>query len=236
VALQEVALLNVNGHIRDQATDLGEMTQMEVRFGTAWHFSVPEPHYGEAPSGAGLYGNAILSKLPITASRLIALPRAAESAEIEPAGTPHSLAGLRYTDVDRPLRQPRAMLQATVTWPDGRDLTAISTHFSHIGSGERLLQAGAVAEQLRAVPVGVALGDLNAPIESRELEPLRQFDDAFDAAGVPAGDERRQSMDEPDARIDHILLRGLRATACRVAREAADASDHWPVVADLATA
>jgi endonuclease/exonuclease/phosphatase family metal-dependent hydrolase len=236
VALQEVALLNIDGVIHDQATALAAMTEMEARFAAAWHFPLPEPHYGEPAAGAGLLGNAILSRLPITASRTTALPQAPESAEIEPAGSGHTLSGVRYTDLDRPVRQPRSALTVTVTLPDGGDLTAISTHFSHIGSGERLLQASAMAEQLTGTERGILLGDLNAPIESRELAPLRRFGDAFDAAGIPAGDERRRSIDEKDSRIDHVLVHRIQVTACRVARETTDASDHWPVIADLAMA
>jgi endonuclease/exonuclease/phosphatase (EEP) superfamily protein YafD len=51
---------------------------------------------------------------------------------------------------------------------------------------------------------------------------------------VPAGDPRRASCG--DWPIDHVRVRGLDVAACRVAVEAGDASDHWPVVADLVLA
>jgi endonuclease/exonuclease/phosphatase family metal-dependent hydrolase len=78
----------------------------------------------------------------------------------------------------------------------------------------------------------VVTGDLNAPVAADELAPLRgSFDDAFAAIGVPAGDDRRRSCNA--VAIDHVFVRGLEVTACRVATEAGDRSDHWPVVADL---
>jgi hypothetical protein len=41
------------------------------------------------------------------------------------------------------------------------------------------------------------LGDLNAAIERSDLEPLRRgLEDAFDHVVIPAGDERRQSLEE----------------------------------------
>ncbi|HEY0442633.1 MAG TPA: hypothetical protein VGC90_00270, partial [Candidatus Limnocylindrales bacterium] len=49
--------------------------------------------------------------------------------------------------------------------------------------------------------------------------------------GTPPGDRRRASCDSD--RIDHVLVRGLDAVACRVVREAGDLSDHWPVIATL---
>jgi endonuclease/exonuclease/phosphatase family metal-dependent hydrolase len=234
VALQEVALLNVDATVQDQATALSQLTEMEVRFGAVRHFALPEPHYAETAHGAGLFGNAILSRLPITDSQVIALPQAPETDRIEPEGEDHPLSGVRWIDLDRPVREPRCLLLATVTLPDGRDLTIGSTHFSHIGSGERRVQAEAVVDALAGSEVAALLGDLNAPIHRRELEPLRGvFHDAFTQVGLPVGDEDRQTLDEHQASIDHILLRGLRATECRVVREAGDASDHWPVVATI---
>ena len=78
----------------------------------------------------------------------------------------------------------------------------------------------------------IVTGDLNAPIDTSELAVLRDgFDDAFVAVGIPEGDDRRRSCGPWS--IDHILVRGFEVISCRVAREAGDLSDHWPIVADL---
>jgi phage shock protein A len=135
VALQEVALLNVDAKVQDQATALSQLTDMEARFGAVRHFPLPEQHYGEVAHGAGLFGNAILSRLPITDSRVLALPHEPATAVIEPEGEDHPLSGVRWMDLDHPMREPRCLLLSTVTLPDGRDLTIGSTHFTHVGSG-----------------------------------------------------------------------------------------------------
>jgi endonuclease/exonuclease/phosphatase (EEP) superfamily protein YafD len=78
----------------------------------------------------------------------------------------------------------------------------------------------------------ILTGDFNAPVEAAEMVSLRGVvDDAFAAVGVPAGDVRRQSCGQQA--IDHIYVRGCAVEGCRVADETGDASDHWPVVADL---
>lgn len=102
-----------------------------------------------------------------------------------------------------------------------------------MGSGQRRRQAERVADAAATLPGAVVVaGDLNAPIESQDLEPLRKdLVDASAAAGVPAGHPGRHSY--PGQAIDHVLVRGLRVASCRVATEAGDASDHWPVVAEL---
>jgi endonuclease/exonuclease/phosphatase (EEP) superfamily protein YafD len=76
----------------------------------------------------------------------------------------------------------------------------------------------------------LVVGDHNAPIEAADMRALSaDLDDAFAAVGVEPGDARRASCGT--LRIDHVLSRGLRATACRVVTEAGGASDHLPVVA-----
>ena len=55
--------------------------------------------------------------------------------------------------------------------------------------------------------------------------------DAFSTVGIAPGDPARASSGA--SAIDHILVRGLAVETCRVATEAGDASDHWPIVADF---
>ena len=95
------------------------------------------------------------------------------------------------------------------------------------------MQADAAHAALGLAPGPTLLaGDFNAAIDADELTPLgREWDDAFEAAGVPADDERRRSCGR-DA-IDQLFTRGLETTDCRVVTEAADASDHWPVLATM---
>ena len=232
VALQEVALMTLHGVVQDQAREIGRLTGMDDRYASVAHFPIIEPESGEV-IGATFWGNAILSRHPIGASRTVALPAPGDDELVEPAESALEFAGLRYGDAGVGAREPRCALVADVQLPTG-DAHFVSTHLSHVGAGQRRAQAARIAETVAdfGSPVIVA-GDLNAPIVGPELEPLRtSLTDAFAASGVPPGDAARASCG-PLA-IDHVLMRGLAATTCAVVHQAGDASDHWPVLATLA--
>jgi endonuclease/exonuclease/phosphatase family metal-dependent hydrolase len=117
---------------------------------------------------------------------------------------------------------------ATARTPFG-PLSVASAHLSHVGSGERLLQATALAD----AGVELVLGDMNAAIDRPELAPFAGWTDAFAAAGIPRGDDRRRSTDDGWP-IDQVLVRGdWHVQDCAVATAAGDASDHYPVLATL---
>jgi len=221
VALQEVALLSRDGDLVDNAGDLARQLRMEVRYGAVRTFSVTD---GAAVTGVGCFGNAFLSRSPIRSSRVVALPAAAADALVEPAGTDHPAAGIRYADAPPSIREPRCLVLAEL---DG--LLVGSTHFSHIGSGERRLQAEATATAFDATSPAILLGDLNAAIESTELTPFAAWTDAFEA---PPGDPTRISTDD-GMRIDQVLSRRASVRGGRVLRESGDLSDHYPVVAEV---
>jgi len=235
VALQEVALLNDEGVTFDQAAELGRATGMAWRYGAVRHFPVHDPEHGP-DVGAGLFGNAILSRLPFRAVRTTGLPPADALAFIEPPEHEHPYAGIRYAEAPLHVREPRCLLVAELELPGAAPpLSFACTHLSHIGSGERRIQADTIARWADAATGPFVLaGDLNAAIRDPELAPLRdRLTDSFEAAGIPPGDQARTSTEDGYA-IDHVLVRGLRPLDCRVIREAGDASDHYPVVATLA--
>jgi endonuclease/exonuclease/phosphatase family metal-dependent hydrolase len=156
--------------------------------------------------------------------RTVALPQAARDALVEPAGSDHPAAGLTYADAPDDVREPRCLLVADIDgWRIG------TAHLSHVGSGERRLQAAACDAALRDAEPAVLLGDLNAAIDAPELEPLAAWTDGF--AEPPRSDARISTDD--GWRIDHVLVRGATVTACRVLREAGSLSDHYPVLAEL---
>lgn len=221
IALQEVALASRDGDLVDNAGDLARQLGMEVRYGATRAFEVRED---EALLGAGCFGNAILSRLPTGNSRVVALPSAPGDAFVEPPGADHPAAGVRYADAPPTIREPRCLLIADI---DG--LRVGTTHFSHVGSGERLLQAEAAAAAFGDGPPAVLLGDLNAAIEAPELAPLATWTDGF---VEPPGDQARISTDD-GWRIDQVLVRGASVHGCRVLRESGDLSDHYPVVCDV---
>ncbi len=220
VALQEVALVSRDGDLVDNAGDLARQLGMEVRYGATRSFEVRD----EVLLGAGCFGNAILSRVPIRASRVVALPAAAADAYVEPPGADHPTAGLRYADASPTIREPRCLVMA-----ETGGLTIGTAHFSHVGSGERLLQARAVADAFDAASPAVLVGDLNAPIDAPELAPLASWTDGF---AEPPGDFARVSTDD-GWKIDQVLARDASVHGCRVLREAGDLSDHYPVVAEV---
>jgi len=221
VALQEVALVSRDGDLVDNAGDLARQLGMHVRFGAVRTFEVVERG---AVTGAGCFGNALLSRRSIAGSRTVALPVAPIDAFVEPPGADHPAAGIRYADAPDHVREPRCLLLAHV---DG--LTVGSAHLSHIGSGERRLQAEATVAEFEGASSALLLADLNAAIEAPELAPLVGWADGF---SEPPGDPARISTDD-GSRIDHVLARGASVRRCRVVRESGDLSDHYPVVADV---
>lgn len=213
VALQEVALLSRGGEIVDNAGDLARQLGWNARYGAVRTFSFDE--------GAGVFGNALLSRFDFADVRTLALPRAPMDAFVEPPGTDHPAAGLTYADAPESIREPRCLLLATV---GGMRLG--TAHLSHIGSGERRLQAGTIA----AASPDALVGDLNAAIDAPELAPLSGWTDAF---AVPAGDATRASTDDGEP-IDHVLVRhGTVSAPAHVLTESGDLSDHYPVIAEI---
>ena len=224
VALQEVAVLSRDGALVDNAGDLARRLGMEVRYAAVRTFDVVED--GER-RGVGFFGNALLSRLPIGESRTVTLPQAPMEAFVELPGSAHAMAGVRFADAPEDIREPRCLLLARI---DG--LAVGTAHLSHIGSGERLLQAHAVQAAFGQASPALLLADLNAAIDAPELAPLSAWTDGFQE---PAGDAARMSTDD-GARIDHVLTRGASVHGCQVLRESAELSDHYPVVAEVALA
>ncbi|MEO6206694.1 MAG: endonuclease/exonuclease/phosphatase family protein [Candidatus Limnocylindrales bacterium] len=223
IALQECALVSHDGQLIDNAGDLARQLGMEIRYGATRSFEVIEDGLLR---GVGSLGNAVLSRWPVLGARTVALPAAPIDALIEEPGVDHPTAGIRYADADPTIREPRCLLVVDL---DG--LRVGTTHLSHIGSGERRLQAEAVQASFADVSPALLLGDLNARIDSPELAALAGWTDGFAA---PLGDAARISTDD-DMLIDQVLVRGATVTRCAVVPASVTLSDHYPLVAELAT-
>ena len=221
VALQEVAVLSRDGELVDNVGDLARQLSMHARYGAVRTFEVRE---ADSTLGAGLYGNAILSRTAMTDVRCVALPAAAEDAFVEPPGADHPVAGLRYAEAPDTIREPRCLVIGDLAgWRIG------TAHFSHIGSGERLLQGEATSTAFGDASPALLLGDLNAVIDAAELGAFATWTDAF---AEPPGDAARVTT-EDGYRIDHLLVRGASVSPARVLRDTGDLSDHYPVVAEI---
>jgi len=221
IGLQEVALLSRDGDLVDNAGDLARQLETDVRYGAVRTFDVVET---EALVGTGLFGNALLARVPIRSVRTVPLPMAPADAFVEPPDSDHPAAGVRYADAPSTIREPRCLLLAELG-----GLRVGSAHFSHVGAGERLLQARATVDSFADAPAALLVGDLNAAVDAPELAPLADWTDAF---AEPPGDASRVSTDE-GWRIDQVLGRGVRVRGARVLREAGALSDHYPVVAEV---
>lgn len=110
----------------------------------------------------------------------------------------------------------------------------LNTHLS-VKAHERGLQAEEVG-RLAATMLGpvLVMGDLNDRPGTATVRLVRgELTDCFDACGE--GPEVTFSVEEPHRRIDYIFCGGGLAPTgtCRVVREA-QASDHFPLVAEVA--
>ncbi len=146
----------------------------------------------------------------------------------------------------------RVILEATVATP-GRRLTIVNLHMrtaahaesvmDHRGSLPAYLRNTAVARSMQMTrlldvtrdmkgPL-IVVGDFNTPPRGRLYRRMRgEFTDSFAASGWGCGYTFRANM--PVMRIDYIFARGgLHPVGCRAPAVPA-ASDHRPVVADIA--
>jgi endonuclease/exonuclease/phosphatase family metal-dependent hydrolase len=204
VLLQEVDRLTVRSGRVDQASVLAAATGLHMVFGRSID------HDG------GEYGNAVLSRWPITASRVVPL----DSLLPEPVA-----AGVQ---------EARTLLHVVVEAPPG-PLHVLNTHLDHrAGSTIRPLQSLALlAHVAGAVPPGASAilgGDLNAAPDAVEVRALSvRFTDAWSMCGAGPGLTFR--TDRPDRRIDYILMSGAACAAAFVLEH--PFSDHLPVIADI---
>jgi endonuclease/exonuclease/phosphatase family metal-dependent hydrolase len=231
VTLQEVAILTPDGALDDQPAELGRLLGMAVRYAAAHSFPLVEPDTGRT-IGSAMWGNAVLSRDPLLDGVALGLPRAADDDFVEPAGADHPLAGVRYADTEPGHREPRCVVGGVIGGAANR-VGLATTHLSYMGRDQRRRQAEAVRARVERLdgPV-IVTGDFNAPLHAPELASLGDgLVDAFGAIGIGPDDPARITCN--GSSIDHVLTRGLAVEGCRVAIEAGDASDHWPVVADL---
>ena len=197
VALQEVDVKTGRAGGVDQAAALGALTGMEARFGKAMEYD------------GGLYGEAVLSRLPVQEVRLHPLP-ADEGFE------------------------PRAALAVKVRLRGGAIWFA-GTHLDHTRTPEQRMKQiqvlnRALAEGPEGLPVILA-GDFNAEPESPEHEALRE---AWSAA-APRDPAPTFPSSSPEKKIDYVFFRPADAWRVKEVRVLGEetASDHRPLLVVL---
>jgi endonuclease/exonuclease/phosphatase family metal-dependent hydrolase len=202
VALQEVDVGVLRSGRVHQLQKLGELTGLTARFGPTQHYE------------GGLFGNAILTRLPILDELIQPLP---------------------YTDATKERQTyPRGALVITLQAPDGKPLRFISTHFQHNVPEDRIEEARAInalfataADKQRTI----LAGDFNATPDAEPITILeKSWTHAIDSARAPS-----VPSVNPKSRIDYVFYRSkqdFRTISSEVLPEAM-ASDHRPVLAVL---
>lgn len=200
VALQEIDVwVKRSGRVH-QIQELAKLTGLQARFGPTQHYE------------GGLFGNGVLTRLPILDVLIQPLPYTESSPE--------------------KVTYPRAAVAVTVRLADGSPLRFISTHFQHNVPEDRLAEAIAINKHFAkpddAIPTILA-GDMNAtPKAAPILELEKQWKNAIDQQASPSAPSPK-----PTSRIDYIFYRNapkLELLKTEVIPEKM-ASDHRPVFA-----
>jgi endonuclease/exonuclease/phosphatase family metal-dependent hydrolase len=197
VALQEVDQSVSRTQSADQPAELSRLTKMHVVFGD------------NIKIGGGKYGNAILSRFPVTSHKNHRLP-------------------------NRDDGEQRGAIEATITIPDvAQPLVLFATHLDHRSDDQERFESAQAINSLAAkhgTHAALLAGDLNDTADSRTL---REFLKSWTTANkkplltVP--------VSEPDRQIDFILFRPAarwKTIDVQVLPEAV-ASDHRAVLAVL---
>jgi endonuclease/exonuclease/phosphatase family metal-dependent hydrolase len=158
--------------------------------------------------GGARYGIATLSRLPVVTSRQVELPHRA----------------------NLPRSEPRCALLTRLAAGEGRTIDLVNTHLS-VRRGERPAQVAAIGSALDERDDLILAGDLNCTFLSGPFRSL--------CTGLRPATRRARSWPArlPIVQIDHILYRGSLAVVTAgawTAGPARQASDHLPVVAELA--
>ncbi|MEZ6113816.1 MAG: endonuclease/exonuclease/phosphatase family protein [Pirellulaceae bacterium] len=205
VALQELDVGRLRSGTIDQAHEIARLLEMEFHFHPAWQLEEE------------LYGDAILSRLPMRLIQSGPLPR----------------------PPNRERAEPRGAVWVEIQW-DGQPLQVVNTHLG-LGSRERVVQA---EELLGPRWIGhsdchdpvILCGDFNAIPKSRAYSLLAQR--LRDAQRSLVGHRPRATFlsGRPINRIDHVFVgptlqvRQIEVPRSELARVA---SDHLPLIVEL---
>ncbi|NQV24283.1 MAG: endonuclease/exonuclease/phosphatase family protein [Rhodopirellula sp.] len=195
VALQEVDHRVSRTQSVDQPAELSRLTKMHVVFGD------------NIQIGGGKYGNAILSRFPVTSHKNHRLP-------------------------NRDDGEQRGVIEVTITIPDvAQPLVLFATHLDHRSDDQERFESAQAINSIAAKHAhspALLAGDLNDTIDNRTL---REFTKHWTTANdkplftVP--------VSEPERQIDFILYRSAarwKTIEMSVLPEAI-ASDHRAVLA-----
>jgi endonuclease/exonuclease/phosphatase family metal-dependent hydrolase len=202
VALQEVDVgVKRSGRVHD-VRELSKLTGLAARFGPTQHYE------------GGLFGNAVMTRLPILDVAIHPLP---------------------YTEsTEERTTYPRGAIAVTIQGPDEKPLRFVSTHFQHNVPDDRVAEAKAINKLFAADDDGlrtILAGDMNAVPDAEPItELLKKWTNAIDETATPTAPATK-----PRSRIDYVFYREssqFRVVESKVIPESI-ASDHRPVLAVL---
>ena len=209
VALQEVDVhWSDRSGFADQATLLGEMLGMQVRFA---------PIYQLTPTNPGdprrEFGVALLSKLPVIGF------------------TNHPITRLSTQETSPVPRTMPGLLEATID-VRGTNVRVFNAHLDY--RADPAVRAQQVEELVSYIGAStqptILFGDLNATPDAAELQPL--FAHLHDTWALSSGPGFTYPAEDPRKRIDYLLVSShFRVRSAAV--PAAAASDHRPVLVEL---
>ncbi|MGH2663801.1 MAG: endonuclease/exonuclease/phosphatase family protein [Actinomycetota bacterium] len=164
--------------------------------------------YGKAADGQ--FGNAVMSRFPITRVERLTLPKAAGP-------------------------MVRNATLATLDLGNSRVVDVVALHLDHRDEGRetRLAQIDVLLDAWNERPVTVFAGDMNATPESEEIAAMTRAGlvSAQDEAGDPG--LKTFPSDAPDRRIDYVFgSNGIAFSNFRIPRTTA--SDHLPLLVTVA--
>lgn len=163
--------------------------------------------YVSGPTADPFWGNAILSRYPIT----------------------------EYKNYDLPpgdLVIKRGLISVSIDLGGGDTLRIIATHFHHVDgdSDIRQLQSAAIIDFWNGTSQTVILGDFNAEPADPEIQILKQAGLVDITASIEPPPVYTFHSDDPSQRIDYIWVTP-DLTAGEVSVVLSTASDHLPVIA-----
>lgn len=191
-----------NKNYTAQAEFLANYLGFHCYFGRAIYFS-----------GAGPYGNAILSRWPILEAKIIRIPD-----PVDPT-------------VCKEYFEPRCIVRCVVEVPFGKNIAVYSSHFGlNPEEAEHAVTTAVTVLKDEPLPY-VLMGDFNLTPDSPMLKPLYKTMNATDEL-VPEDGRMTFPSDNPQIKIDYIFT-SPKVNPLSAKVEQIVASDHCPVWADL---
>ena len=197
VGLNEVYGDGIREDFTPQAEKLGKLTNKEAFFAPAIDIE-----------GAGLYGNAFLSKYPIKEFKNIPIP--------DP----------KIKD-EKVYYETRCLIKAVLDLGD-KDITVFVSHFG-LAKSEKRNAIETVLNEIKKVETPIVLmGDFNARPDSEFLKPFYEMFNEVDAKN----NEFTFRADTPRSKLDYIFLsKDIKILKTNVIKKIA--SDHFALTAEV---